>query len=362
MHPIQESPAAGTPSDDAAGPDAKPEAATSPVPVPETQEPAPVHDMAAAAPAQAVPASPRIPDLSPAACAARLAELFPAVFTPGQPKPLKLRIQADIQERAPGIFTRKSLSAFLHRHTTSTAYLRTLVDAPARIDLGGQPAGDVATEHREAATAELKRRRDLFEARRAAERQLQREAQRHAQRATQDPAHPVPAGTAPDTVPQTAARAPGEAPPSQREPRRTPPANGERQRVPRPQSDAQQPPGARGEPRRGQVGHGTRPPRPEAGDARHAQATQSKPTLRDAAAPPSAQAPQTPQDPQRRERQALLRAYESSTLTRRNFCALKGMSEAELDAQLALARQDAAIAVPASNPASQPRDARLRPA
>ncbi|MEQ1806460.1 MAG: ProQ/FinO family protein, partial [Burkholderiaceae bacterium] len=100
-----------------------------------------------------------VPELSPAACAARLAELFPAVFSPGAPQPLKLRIQADIQERAPGVFSRKTLSGFLHRHTTSTAYLRALVNAPQRIDLDGAPAGEVAGEHREAATAELQRRR-----------------------------------------------------------------------------------------------------------------------------------------------------------------------------------------------------------
>lgn len=181
-----------------------------------------------------------VPELSPAACAARLAELFPAVFTPGSPKPLKLRIQADLQQRAPGVFTRKALSGFLHRHTTSTAYLRALVNTPQRIDLDGLAAGEVAAEHREAAIAELQRRRDLHDARRAAE----RDAQRAAERAAHD-------------------------------------------------------------------------------EARRARMQQ---------------------DEQRRERQALLRAFEASTLTRRNFCALKGLTETELDAMLALARQEPALA------------------
>ena len=185
-------------------------------------------------------AAPAVPDLPPAACATRLAELFPAVFTPHAPKPLKLRIQADIQQRAPGIFTKKSLSAFLHRHTTSTSYLRALLASPQRVGLDGEPAGDMAEEHRLAATAELERRRALHEVRRAAERGAQREAQRESQRASFDEAR-----------------------------------------------------------------------RQRAAD-----------------------------DEARRGRTALLRAFEATTLTRSNFCALKGLSEAELDAALAQARQE----------------------
>jgi ProP effector len=178
--------------------------------------------------AGAVPAA---PELSPAACAARLAELFPALFAPGTPKPLKLRIQSDIQLRAPGVFTKKSLSVFLHRHTTTTAYLRAVVNSPQRIDLDGAPAGAIADDHRQAAVAELERRRAMHEAR--------REAERQAQRAAND-------------------------------------------------------------------------------EARRARAAE---------------------DEQRREASALLRAFEATTLTRANFCALKGLSEAQLDALLAQARQ-----------------------
>lgn len=186
-------------------------------------------------------AAPPIAELTPAACAARLADLFPAVFTPGRALPLKLRIQADIQVLAPGVFTRKGLSAFLHRHTTSTAYLKALVNAPQRIALDGAPAGDVAEEHRAAAEVELERRRALHDARRAAE----REAQRSAQRIAHEQA------------------------------------------------------------------------RREHDEARRAQAAQEQ---------------------ARRECDGLLRAYESSTLTRANFCALKGIAEADLEALLAQAR------------------------
>jgi sRNA-binding protein len=185
--------------------------------------------------APAVPANAPIPEMSPAACAARLAALFPALFK-GAPKPLKLRIQADIQQRAPGLFTRRTLSAFLHRHTTTTAYLVALSQAKERFDLDGAPAGELADEHREAAVAELARRRALHEERRAAENAARRAAEVQARQA-------------------------------------------------------------------------------------HAAADQA-----------------------RRERSLLLRAFDTSTLTRANFCALKRIDEAELDALLATARQEAAQA------------------
>ena len=188
----------------------------------------------AAQPAATVPPphAPAIPELAPAACGARLAELFPALFAQ-RPQPLKLRIQADIQQRAPGIVTRKSLSAFLHRHTTTNAYLVSLSQAPQRVDLDGAPAGDISEEHRVAAVQELARRRGLHEERRAAENAARRAAEAQARQA-------------------------------------------------------------------------------------HAA-----------------------QDQARRDRAALLRAFEASTITKANFCALKGLSEVDLDAQLQLGRTEA---------------------
>ncbi len=199
------------------------------------------------------PAKAPIAELSPAACAAKLAELFPALFSVGAPKPLKLRIQADIQARSPGVFTRKSLSNFLHRHTTSTAYLRVLANSPSRIDLDGEPAGDLSDEHRQAAVTELERRRTAHETRRAAEREAQRAGQREAQQQA----------------------------------------------------------------------------------------------LREF----------TAQADERRERAGLLRAFESTTLTLANFCALKSIPQDELEATLALARQDREQAAKAAPP-PQPRAAR----
>lgn len=119
------------------------------------------------------PASTAPPGGTAADCAQQLRRLFPALFD-GPPRPLKLRIQADIQQRAPGTFARKALSAFLHRHTGSTAYLNALVRGSSRLDLDGQPAGEISEEHRQAAREELARRRANHEARRALEDGLRR--------------------------------------------------------------------------------------------------------------------------------------------------------------------------------------------
>lgn len=185
-------------------------------------------------------------DLSPAACGAKLAELFPALFGPdGPPKPLKLKIQADIQARAPGVFSRKLLGVFFSRYTTGNAYLKGLLNAPHRYDLDGQPAGDIAEEHKAAATEELARRRGIVEQRRAAE----REARRAEEKAAFKLRHQA---------------------------------------------------------------------------EREAQKTQ------------------VVEDQGRRDRAFLLRAFETSSLTKANFCALKGVSEPELDAQLEQARKERA--------------------
>jgi len=112
------------------------------------------------------------PPLSPEACAQMLKQRFPALFG-GAPRPLKLRIQADIRERAPGAFSKAVLSAFLRRHTGRTAYLIALTRATHRFDLDGAPADEISHEHRQAARDELARRRALSESREA-----QLEAQR----------------------------------------------------------------------------------------------------------------------------------------------------------------------------------------
>ena len=121
------------------------------------------------APAQV--ANPGAPDADD--CARRLREQFPALFS-GAPKPLKLRIQADIQQRAPGAFSKAALSAFFRRHTGRTGYLIALTRAPHRFDLDGAPAGEISAEHRQAALDELARRRAVSAAREDELREQQR--------------------------------------------------------------------------------------------------------------------------------------------------------------------------------------------
>ena len=243
---------------------------------------------------------PKIPDLSPAACGAKLAELFPALFAPeGPPRPLKLRIQADIQQRAPQTFTRKSLGLFFSRYTTSNAYLKALLNAPHRYDLDGQPAGEIADEHKAAATEEMARRRAIVEEKRTAEREARRAAEKAAFK--------------------------------------------ERQKAERAaQPERRAPPQARPQAPHAQKAH--QPPRPpRSGPAREAPHR------------PANEPPQAPviEDPARRERAFLLRAFETSSLTKANFCALKRLTEAELEAQLELARRERAERSP--GPSGPPR-------
>jgi ProP effector len=291
-------------------PDAPVEPTTTAAPEPEPQpEVAEVAEAAetVAAPPEAAPSN----ELSPAACGAKLAELFPALFVapnaPGPVKPIKLRIHTDIHARAPGVFTRRVLGIFFSRYTTTNAYLKALVAPGAqRFDLDGQPAGEIAEEHRAAAVEEIDRRRAIAIERHAAERN----------------AFAAAAPTAPTTTttPGPAADAP---PRPAREERRPP-------RGPRP-------PDARGE----RPERGPRPQRPARADRPpHAPRPEQRPMPR-ADRPPQREVPAAlPADPAQRERALLLRSFESSPLSKANFCALKRISEAELDAALAQARAE----------------------
>lgn len=146
--------------------------------------PLPPSDLPSAQPAEPdTPATPDVPEadasaapagMSPAECAAELQRRFPALFG-GEPKPLKLRIQVDIQERAPGVFSKTALSGFFRRYTHATAYLIAVSKGTSRFDLDGQPAGELSDEHRQIAETELARRRALVKERREAEAQARRD-------------------------------------------------------------------------------------------------------------------------------------------------------------------------------------------
>jgi sRNA-binding protein len=204
-------------------------------------------------------AAQRLPDLPPAECAALLAARFPAVFGKDVHRPLKLRIAADIQQELPNTFTKRALSSFLHRHTTSTLYLKALANEANRYDLSGAAAGEVSAEHKQAAVEEVQRRRALQQQRRAGAIESQRKAEL-AQRDAE---------------------------------------------IARREADGKQ----------------------------------------------------------RVARARLLRAFETSNLTRANFCTLMGVADAELDGLLAQARDERQrhAAAPAARPPAGPRPPNARP-
>jgi ProP effector len=199
----------------------------------------------------------KAPEMTPSECARQLKDRFPALFAGAAAKPLKLRIQADIKERAPGVFTKAVMSAFLRRHTGTTAYLIALTKAEHRVDLDGQPAGEITDEHRQVAQEELDRRRAVHQERRAKDAEVER-------------------------------------------------ANRDKARAEERATQAQQ--------------------REE----------------------------QELQEQKRRNRAQLLRDFEKTTLTRGNFCVLKGLPEADLDRVLEIARKEMAEWV-ASRPAMAER-------
>lgn len=233
---------------------------------------------AAAAPAPAPEAKPA----APVDATAELKALFPALFT-GKPKPVKLRIQADIQERAPGKFTKAQLSAFLRRYTGGTGYLIALTQAKTRFDLDGQPAGEISEEHLKAAQEELARRRGLKQEREQAEQEKHRlEAQQRRNRAQllwdferttlTEANFCVLKGTTPEELPgllEIARKERAEAPPAPpREARRDGPPPRRDDRRPgggRPEGRGPRRPDPRSEGRRDQQPRGDRPPRAEGG-------------------------------------------------------------------------------------------------
>jgi sRNA-binding protein len=315
---------------------------SSPAPTPHATPGTPTETAPAGLAAAVAPASRSEPGV--ADTARLLAKHFPALFGEGVIKPIKLRIQADINQRAPGVFTKKALSIFLQRHTTGTAYLRALVaEGATRVDLDGQPVGEIAAEHRNAAGVELERRRAIVEAKRHAGREAAR-ASRHDARPLRSPGPPLLSPQA--EVSQSASQATGERPATHgarsvppgtsdrpdRSPRPSQPGPAPRRSRP-PQPGVQQGPGrsgdaASGAPRR------PRQPRPERKVASaHGQEPASAPAL-----PLSPE--QAAEAAARHQRAMLLRSFEQSPLSKANFGALKGLSEEVLDALLILARQE----------------------
>ena len=75
----------------------------------------------------------------------RLAEQFPRTFAAAKHlphRPLKVGIAADVQERCSDI-DRRDLAAALAAYTHRIAYLQAIVSGADRIDLDGNPVGEV---------------------------------------------------------------------------------------------------------------------------------------------------------------------------------------------------------------------------
>jgi sRNA-binding protein len=211
-------------------------------------------------------------------CGPQLKKLYPALFS-NPPKPLKLRIQADIQARSPGQFTKPQLSAFLRRYTGSHAYLNALVKATHRFDLDGNPGDALSDEHRNAAVEELARRRANTQAR------IALEQEQRANRATllkEYEANTLPAAefAASKGIPEAelepliarARKEASEPPPApafnrdRRGPQQKRGPRPEGQRGPRPPRDAQAAPAAEGEAAPADGERAARPPRPPRAD------------------------------------------------------------------------------------------------
>ena len=86
-----------------------------------------------------------------------LAEWFPQAFVLERHlphRPLKIRIFPDILARCP-VFTRRELGTVLGVYTSRLMYLQSLVVGAIRIDLDGNPAGEVSAADAGHAAARL---------------------------------------------------------------------------------------------------------------------------------------------------------------------------------------------------------------
>jgi ProP effector len=83
-------------------------------------------------------------------------------------KPLAIGIHKQLLERKPDLDKNKVRVA-LHGHTASTRYLKALTEGAPRLDLDGQPAGEVTKEQQDVAVKTLRDRIKLVKERQKAE-------------------------------------------------------------------------------------------------------------------------------------------------------------------------------------------------
>ncbi len=90
--------------------------------------------------------------------------------------PLAIGIDKQLLARIPDL-DRKTLRIALGLHTHSTRYLKAMAKATARVDLDGNPAGEVPEAHRTHADETLRERFRKEAEQRKAQRQAQHEAE-----------------------------------------------------------------------------------------------------------------------------------------------------------------------------------------
>jgi len=96
-------------------------------------------------------------------------------------KPLAIGIHKQLMARRPDLDKNKMRVA-LHSHTASTRYLKALVDGTPRLDLDGQPVGEVTAEQQAVAVKTLRDRIKQVKARQKAEAAQRRAEEEAAQR------------------------------------------------------------------------------------------------------------------------------------------------------------------------------------
>ena len=109
---------------------------------------------------------------------AYIAECFPKCFTlEGEAKPLKIGIFQDLAERLtddPKV-SKTQLRAALRQYTSSWRYLHGVKPGAVRVDLDGNPAGELDEEHVEHAKTALAESKAKVQARRKEQAQKARE-------------------------------------------------------------------------------------------------------------------------------------------------------------------------------------------
>ncbi|PIW62870.1 RNA chaperone ProQ [Shewanella sp. CG12_big_fil_rev_8_21_14_0_65_47_15] len=103
---------------------------------------------------------------------AYLYETFPLCFiAEGETKPLKIGLFQDLAERLAddSKVSKTQLRVALRRYTSSWRYLKSVKAGAQRVDLDGEPCGELEQEHIDHAQAMLKESQDKAKAKRAAQ-------------------------------------------------------------------------------------------------------------------------------------------------------------------------------------------------